>query len=157
MLHSRALLAPAFIALALLAAAALAQAPAAPAQPGLDAEHATWLTVVGEPTDPRVDTIQVDPVDRDQNRKTLRVRASRSTVRTGYDEQPYRSYQATVLLDCAAKTARFLTIDYFLEPLWRGTPRGTVDFSRGAARSMVFRGVEPNPHERIMNAACSVR
>jgi hypothetical protein len=148
--------------LACAAALAVAQTPAHPPQPGIPAVQApgaasTWFTVVGDPADPKIDTIQVDPVDHDQNRKTLRVRASRATVRTGYDELPYRSYDASVLMDCQAKTARFLTIAYYVQPLWQGTPRETVDFSKGSSRNMVFRGVEPNPHLRIVQAACGSR
>jgi hypothetical protein len=116
----------------------------------------TWLTIIGAPDDPKVNTIQVDPVPKDgeENSRTMRVRVSRSAARVSWDGVAYRSYEADVLFDCRENTARYLSIAYFPQPHWRGEPR-TVDYSTGERRMMEFREVVPNPHQRILYAACA--
>jgi hypothetical protein len=118
--------------------------------------QSNWLTITGAPDDPKVNTIQVDPVpkDRDEGMRTLRVRVSRSGERTSWDGVPYRSYESDVLFDCRENTARYLSITYYPQPGWLGEAR-TVDYSTGERRMMEFREVVPNPHQRILHAACA--
>lgn len=129
--------------------AALLAASIAPAQ-------AVWLTVAGDPENPSVNTIQVNPVPvevKDELR-TMQVRVSRSTQRTSWDAVPYRSYESTVLFDCAQKNARYLSLTFFMQPGWKGESHRTSTYPREAPRWMEFRDVEPNPHARILRAAC---
>jgi hypothetical protein len=122
------------------------------------ASHAQpmWLTVSGDPEDPAVNTIQVDPVPVEVVRemRTMRVRVSRSAPRTSWDGTPYRSYYATVRFDCERSIARYMAITFHSEPDWKGEPVTTTDYSTGTPRLMQFRDVWPNPHQRLMRAAC---
>jgi hypothetical protein len=116
-----------------------------------------WLTVLGDPAQAGVNTIQVEPaaLEARGSIRTLKVRVSRSLPRTSWDGVPYQSYQSLVVFDCEKRTARYQSIDYYLHPLWAGKPYRTSDYSRGEPRWMLFRGVEPNPNVRIVNAACA--
>lgn len=117
----------------------------------------TWFTISGDPDAAQANTIQVDPVsvERGEGLRTMKVRVNRSTLRTSWDGVPYRSYESEVLFDCRARTARYASITFFTHPLWDGAPVKTVDYLRGTPRMMEFRGVEPNPTQRIVNAACA--
>lgn len=119
--------------------------------------QAVWLTITGAPENPSLNTVQVDPVplERGEDQRTMRVRVSRATQRMSWDGVPYRSYESNVLFDCRDNTARYLTITFFRQPGWKGESHQTVDYSRGAPRWMEFREMEPNPHQRILHAACS--
>ncbi len=116
-----------------------------------------WLVVVGDAQNPAEDTVQVDPapVKVADHVKTLRVKVNRANQRVSWTGQPYRSYQSLVQFDCHAMTARYLSITYYLLPLWGGSPLQTVDYSTGTPRPMQFRDIEPNPAQRIMAAACA--
>lgn len=114
-----------------------------------------WFTVVGDPADPRADTIQIDPVARrtDGPLRTMGIRVSRSVERTSAGGVVFRSYEGTVEFDCSRGTARFERTQFFAEPLWR-KPGPVVDFPRDDPRPMAFRLFEPNPNERVIRAAC---
>jgi hypothetical protein len=115
-----------------------------------------WLTVTGDAEDPAVNTIEVDPVPVSvaQEMRTMRLRVSRSTPRTSWDGTPYRSYYATVRFDCERSIARYMAISFHAEPGWKGEPVTTTDYSTDTLRLMEFRDVWPNPHQRLMRAAC---
>jgi hypothetical protein len=115
-----------------------------------------WFTVMGNPDDAALNTIQVDPKPEDSSDgfKTMRLRVNRSEQRTSWDGVPYRSYEARVLFDCPRKSAKYLSIAYHSEPQWRGTPYRNVDYTKGPVRPMLFKDVEPNPTARIVRAAC---
>ena len=115
----------------------------------------TWLTVLGDPANPVVNTIQVDPTPLSvtDGGRVLKVRVSRSADRTSWDGVPYRSYESTVLFDCVNNTARYMRITYYKQPAWNGAAKA-VDYGPTVPRWMQFREVEPNPHERIVHAAC---
>ena len=117
----------------------------------------TWLTVLGDPLQASINTIQVEPaaLEVKGHVRVLKVRVSRSLPRTSWDGVPYQSYESLVAFDCDKRTARYRTIDYFTQPLWAGKPYRTQDYSQGEARWMLFREVEPNPNVRIINAACA--
>ncbi|APW40366.1 hypothetical protein RD110_00135 [Rhodoferax koreense] len=134
---------------ALTGTAAQAQSPAP-----VSTSRTTWFTVVGDPEDPNVDTVQVDPVDHDGNPRTMRVRVSRSTARSSWDGVPYRSYTSNVAFECDRNQARYLSLSYHGQPLWPGEPDKTVDYSTGTPRMMAFRDMTPNPTQRIIQAAC---
>jgi hypothetical protein len=130
-----------------------APAQAAPTPAG---QSSTWFTVLGNPEDASVDTVQVDPVDYDNDPRTMRVRVSRSAQRNSWDGVPYRSYTSSVLFDCDRGTARYLNITYYTQANWHGEAGKTVDYTTGPVRSMAFKDVTPNPMQRIVHAACGL-
>jgi len=137
----------------LTGAGAMAQAQS-PAQPVTSSP--LWFTVMGDPDNAGLNTVQVDPIDHDGDPRTMRVRVSRSAPRTSWDGVPYRSYTSTVSFDCEKSTARYLRITYYRQPGWQGEAGQTVDYTTGTPRMMEFRDVTPNPMQRIIHAACSL-
>jgi hypothetical protein len=125
------------------------------ALPGAWAEEA-WLTILGDPTNAVVDTIQVDPIPVSVvgDLRTMRVRVNRLSERNNWDGIAYRSYESTVLFDCASNTARYLEIKFYLQPLWLGQAHTAVAYPSTLPRWMLFGGVEPSPYQRIIYAAC---
>jgi hypothetical protein len=115
-----------------------------------------WLTIVGDPTNAVVDTIQVDPipVSVSGDLRTMRVRVNRVSERNNWDGIPYRSYESSVLFDCGSNTARYLEIKFYLQPLWLGQAHTAVAYPSTMPRWMLFGGVEPSPYQRIIYAAC---
>lgn len=118
--------------------------------------QAGWLTFVGNPGDARGDLLEVDSQSRKASAKgsTLDIRVSRVSLRTSTEGVPFRSYTATVLVDCAEKTARFLTASFYMMPLWEGKPHKTLIYSPSEVRPLLFRFFEPNPLPRIFKATC---
>lgn len=117
----------------------------------------TWLTIVGTPDNPALNTIQVDPasIEREEDLRSMRIRVSRSTQRTSWDGVTYRSYEARVQIDCRDHSARYKSITFYAQPTWRGSAHRTVDYSKGSVRAMAFKDVVPNPNQRIIYAACA--
>lgn len=115
-----------------------------------------WFNVLGDPSDPTVNTIEVDPTPVSINGDTriMRVRVSRSAGRVSWDGVPYRSYVSEVFFDCRSNTARYITIDFYKLPAWKGQPHQHTVYSQSQPRLMEFRDVEPNPGQRIIRAAC---
>ena len=118
--------------------------------------QATWFTIVGNPGDSQSDLVEVDPQSRSFNagNSTLSIRVSRPALRTSSDGVPFRSYAATVLVDCATKSARFVTANFYMMALWEGQPHASMAYSASEVRPMLFRSIEPNPAARIIRAAC---
>ena len=119
--------------------------------------EANWFTIVGDKTDPTLDTIEVDPVPVSINgsHRIMQVRTSRSMPRTNWDGIPYRSYKAVVDFDCAAKTAEYQQMVYYMQPAWAGESHISTSYTKNNPRLMRFRDVKPNPVERIIKAACN--
>ncbi|RYF65274.1 MAG: hypothetical protein EOO22_22965 [Comamonadaceae bacterium] len=117
-----------------------------------------WFTVTGNPVDPTVDTVQVDPVALgiEGATKTMNVRVNRSVPRVNWDKVPYRSYESQVVFDCQARRAGYVQARYFTQPLWQGEPHVVADYADNP-RPMLFRDMEPNPTSRIVRAACRVK
>lgn len=115
-----------------------------------------WFNVMGDAADESVNTIEVDPtpVSITGETRIMRVRVSRSQDRINWDGVPYRSLVADVLFDCPQVSARYLSIDYYRLPAWKGEPWLRRVYSQTEARMMQFREVEPNPYPRIIRAAC---
>lgn len=124
--------------------------------PAVKAES-SWLTVSGNPDDFQTDVVQVDPASLSGNPSfpTLSVRVSRATLRTSWDNVPYRSYTSTVLIDCADKSGRYTEITFYMMPFWQGKPHKSTTFAPEEMRPMRFRQIEPNPTSRIVRAACA--
>lgn len=117
--------------------------------------NSNWLNIMGDPQDPTVNTIEVDPtlVSQTKEGRVMRVRVSRSAERISSKGIAYRSFEARVLFDCTHSTARYLVVDLYLEPGWKGAPHHTSVYD-GPPQLMEFRDVEPNPAQRILRAAC---
>ena len=118
---------------------------------------ANWFNVMGDAADESVNTIEVDPtpVSITGESRVMRVRVSRSQDRVNWDGVPYRSYVAEVFFDCPNGTARYLSIDYYRGPAWKGEPYLRRVYLQTEPRWMQFRDVEPNPYRRIIRAACT--
>ena len=116
-----------------------------------------WFTIMGDKTDPMVDTIEVDPVPVSINgsHRIMQVRVSRSTLRTNWDGIAYRSYRGMVDFDCAGKTAEYQQMVYYMQPAWAGESHISTSYTKSNPRPMRFRDVKPNPVERIIKAACN--
>jgi len=125
------------------------------ALPAMGGENA-WLTIMGDPTNATVDTIQVDPIPVSVagDLRTMRVRVNRISERNNWDGIPYRSYESSVLFDCASNTARYLEIRFYMQPLWLGQAHTSVAYPSTMPRWMLFGGVDPSPYQRIIYAAC---
>lgn len=115
-----------------------------------------WFTVMGDPANPVVDTIEVDPTPLSVTveAQTMRVRVSRSKLRKNWEGVPYRSYESDVVFDCAHKKARYASMVFYMQPLWQGAPHKTSAYTRENPRWMEFRDVSPNPSRQIIRAAC---
>lgn len=120
------------------------------------AQTGDWLTVMGDRKDAALDTIEVNPIpiSTTEDHRVMRVRVSRSEQRSNWDGIKYRSYEAIADFDCEAKTAQFQQIRYYMQPVWAGEPHATTSYTKSDPRPMRFRGVVPNPVERIIRAAC---
>jgi hypothetical protein len=118
-----------------------------------------WLTVVGdlsEPIDTAKDVVQVNPgsISDANGLRTMQIRTNRAENRTSWEGVPYRSFEAIVEFDCEKKTARYVSLNYFMEPVWRGTSHKTSTYTKEQFRAMAFRTMSPNPAARIIRAAC---
>ncbi len=119
------------------------------------AAQTAWFTVAGNPADPSVDSVQVDPVAImvAGERRTMNLRVSRSQDRANWEGVPYRSYEARVAFDCRAKKAEYRFARFYMAPLWQGEAHKMTDYSNNP-RPMRFLDMVPNPTERIIRAAC---
>ena len=115
-----------------------------------------WFNVMGDTADETVNTIEVDPTPVSIGKETriMRIRVSRLADRVNWEGVPYRSYVSEVLFDCANNTARYVSIDYYKTPAWKGEPYKRSLYSQNEPRPMQFRDVGPNPYRRIIRAAC---
>ena len=116
----------------------------------------TWLTVAGNPGDASTDLLEVDPKSRVQilDEATLNIRVSRNKLLSSSDGIPFRSYTATIRVNCLEKTARFATAAFHMMPFWEGTPHRVLVFTSTEIRPVIFRFFEPNPTARVVKAAC---
>ena len=128
-------------------------------QPGLAAAEGEWLTVVGDvsqPSEASKDAVQVNPssISDASGLRVMQIRANRTENRVSWDGVHYRSFNATVEFDCEKKTARYLSLDYFMQPAWQGPSHKTSTYNREQFRPMAFTSMVPNPAARIVRAAC---
>jgi hypothetical protein len=115
-----------------------------------------WLSMTGDAADPSVDAVQVDPVtfNRAGALRTVHVRVNRTAERKSWDGAVYRSYNSEVLIDCGSRTGRYLSIEFFAQPLWQGETHGKTQYSKREIRPMLFRDMDPNPTQQLIRAAC---
>lgn len=119
--------------------------------------QSVWLAITGDATDAGVDTVEVSPdsVLVFQQLRVMKIRVNRASERVGFDELPYRSYLATVQVDCSAKKAHFRQLQLFAGPMRTGADR-RLAYAEDHMRQMLFRDMEPNPVARIVLAACTI-
>ena len=137
--------------------AAFAAALCLLAAPPATAAGPVWLTVLGDPLDPKADTVQVDVTSAVafDNSRLVRLRANRGELRQARDGTMFRSYTSEVLIDCLAKTARHRSQVLYDSPLWTGAAH-QLTYRDDDVRTVAFRGMEANPKDRIIRAACSI-
>jgi hypothetical protein len=123
-----------------------------------NAHAQSWFTVLGDIGDTSVDTVQVAPdtVAAFADLRAMTIRTSRGRLRTGFDGASYRSYVAQVHVDCDSRIARFKQLDLFAAPMWTGARR-EFRYADAEMPRMVFKDMQPNPVERIVQAACTVQ
>lgn len=116
-----------------------------------------WLTVIGDHTDATADTVEVKPkpLSASGDHRVMLVRVSRAQQRINWDGIPFRSYVSTVDFDCAKMDAQFQQVSYYMQPGWSGEVHKIIQYGKSNPRPMRFRGVTPNPMDRIIKAACS--
>ena len=114
----------------------------------LGSAHAApmWLTVMGDPPQPAVDTVEVDASSAVTFGKArlVGIRVNRAKDRMALDKQPFRSYESLVVIDCDKRTARHNSQTLFPEPLWKGVPRAHT-YDEKDIREMAFRGGRAQP------------
>ncbi|RYX92509.1 MAG: hypothetical protein EOO28_21690 [Comamonadaceae bacterium] len=114
-----------------------------------------WFTIIGDPTDPTVTTVLIDPTPIlvKGSTRLMNLRVSRDKPRVSTDGVAFQSFQSTVEFDCEKGAARFTRAQFHDKPLWAG-PGRSVDYPPSTVRPMLFRDIEPNPSQRIIKAAC---
>ena len=127
--------------------------------PGLAAAEGEWLTVVGDvsqPSEASKDVVQVNPssISDASGLRVMQIRASRAEARLSWDGVSYRSFEAMIEFDCEKKTARYASLNFFMEPVWQGTSHKTSSYTREQVRPMAFSSMVPDPAARIIRAAC---
>ena len=123
------------------------------------AVESDWFTVVGDvsqPSEASKDAVQVNPssISEASGLRVMQIRANRTENRVSWDGVHYRSFNATVEFDCEKKAARYLSLDYFMQPAWQGPLHKTSIYNRDQIRPMAFSSMVPNPAARIVRAAC---
>ena len=115
-----------------------------------------WFTVLGDASDAAATTIEVNPapITINGDQRVMQVRVNRSEQRTTRDGVTFRSFSSSVLFDCSQKTGRFVSVDFYTQPLWKGEIFKTLSYTAQDPRNMEFGEVEPNPRDRIIRAAC---
>lgn len=140
---------------ALLCATVACSAGVAHAQGQPEADD--WLTIHGFPEQVQGDLIQVSPTPVPwQDRFTIEVRASRSTLRDGYHHHPYRSFKAVAVIDCTFRKGWYLTIQYYTQPMWQGPSSDKKEFRENQA-PVAFNGIPGEPSRKLIAAACRTR
>jgi len=128
----------------LLLAGALAQA------------ETRWLTIAGDPEDPAVHTVEVDPAQLrgDSQTRLLHIRVNLPRPAQQLAPTPYRSFEATIRLDCTSNTAQYDALLLYAQPDWKGEPLKAVPPDDEALRTVRFPDADPDPTPRIIKAAC---
>ena len=130
----------------------------------------SWFTFIGDPVDPRADTLQIlaASVVAIPGGRAVEIRASLSqenqTQTAGFAANlaadarpapPYRSFTAELHIDCTLGTARVRRGVLFAGPLWTGAEQ-PMDYHEANMPTLVFapKG-RPDPVPRLVLAGCS--
>ncbi|GKT24841.1 surface-adhesin E family protein [Acidovorax sp. SUPP3334] len=116
-----------------------------------------WLTIHGFPEDKAGDVVQINPTQIPwQNQFTMEVRVSRSTPRSSYRKQPYRSFKGVAVIDCATQKGWYLSLNYYAEPAWQGTVVAREEYKENEA-PVTFLGMPGEPARKLITASCKKR
>jgi hypothetical protein len=114
-----------------------------------------WLTLVGDPQDPRGDYIQFDPaaLTRENDVRILPMRVSGAETRTSQDGTAYRSLSGMAAIDCKERTARIVRVSYYADPDLRGVPVKTSE-AGPEINSVALPGLDADRAKQVVRAAC---
>lgn len=118
--------------------------------------EARWLTLSGDPQDPVVHTVEVDPTitKADAQTRKLQIRVNLPQPAQDLAPEPYRSFEATITLDCTSNTAHYDRLRLYTQPDWQGSARDAAPPDDAALRVVQFPDAETDPTPRIIRAAC---
>ncbi|WP_422088561.1 surface-adhesin E family protein [Variovorax sp.] len=121
--------------------------------------RAEWLTLTGTPGDAASSYVQVDPaaIEVDGSHRIVALRMNMQTDRLNRDGVRFRSFQARAMVDCDARSARYVSASYFAQPNFVGDPVLVKQFEEGDVRPVTLPGAPPELAARTVNAACAVR
>ena len=118
--------------------------------------NSNWLTMAGDPLDAGASTIEIDPTSAsplgDRPMRVLRI--SYPQEHTSSDGVAFRSYRAQVEFDCTYRNARFVSVDFYEQSIWRGQPHKSIAYGPAPVRPVIFRFFEPSLLEKLVQAAC---
>lgn len=115
---------------------------------------AAWFTVMGDLSDPKVDTVQLDlsGVKPRGNIQIMTLRVNLARQRNASPGDPYSSYISQVAIGCKDHAIEHVVQRRFEHQQWRGATT-VQEFLTG--RPMAFGGLAPNPKAQILKAACA--
>ena len=132
----------------------------------------SWFTFIGDPVDPRADTLQIlaASVTAIPGGRAVEIRANLAqegqapaTPAAGFATHvatdagaalPYRSFTAELHIDCALGTARVRRSVLFAGPLWTGAEQ-RMDYREDNMPPLLFRpSGRPDPVPRLVLAGC---
>jgi hypothetical protein len=115
----------------------------------------SWLTLVGDPQDPKADYIQLDPaaLARENDLRTLPMRVSGAETRMSRDGTAYRSLTGLAAIDCKERTGRILRASYYAEPDFKGVPIKTIE-AGPEINPVELRGLDADRAKQVVRAAC---
>ena len=121
--------------------------------------RAEWLTLTGTPGDAASSYVQVDPssIEVDGSYRTVALRMNLSEGRLNRDGVRFRSFQGVAMVDCDARSARYVSASYFSQPNFVGEPAQVKHFEAGDVRPVTLPVAPPELAARTVNAACAVR
>lgn len=129
----------------------------------------SWFTFIGDPVDPRADTLQILAVSVTAipGGRAVEIRANlaqegqaqvagfaSNVAADARPTAPYRSFTAELHIDCAAGSARVRRGVLFAGPLWTGAEHA-MDYREDNMPPLVFRPQgRPDPVPRLVLAGC---
>ena len=116
----------------------------------------SWFTVMGDGADPSVDTVELnlDDVRAPGMNDLMFLRVTLAKQRTNRAGDRFTSYWSRIAIDCNKKSIVHVDQTRYVEKRWRGA--ATFE-NFPDVRPMAFGGLEPNPKEVILRAACRGR
>lgn len=114
-----------------------------------------WLTLAGDPKEPKGDYIQLDPaaLTRENDLRTLPLRVSGGYTRTSQDGIAYRSLTGIAEIDCQKRTAQIIRASYYAEPDFKGAPFKTSE-AGAEINPVTLRGLDADRAKQVIRAAC---
>ncbi|RYX94713.1 MAG: hypothetical protein EOO28_13945 [Comamonadaceae bacterium] len=116
----------------------------------------SWFTVMGDGADPKVDTVELnlEDVRAPGLNDLLFLRVTLAKQRTNPSGDKFTSYLSRIAIDCGKRSIVHVDQTRYVEKRWRGN--ATFE-NFPEVRPMAFGGLEPNPKETILRAACRGR